>query len=336
MKFEVIIGNPPYQNKNKSIYQNFIDLAVQLSNRHVVIISKDNWLVGDTLQDVRNHIVENGLVYIHDFPIRKEVFKDANVAVAILHVDKNKNDDTHEFIYDCTQNGETRQSLIKPILTKDGYDIISNEDEYSIVSKVTSHKDFESWNLTRNIRIWSVASNGNYMLTDKTVDIIKYKDNKENDSDIKVIFMDSKHDGYCKYTNALPKGRDGIDEYKVVCGSKVGKTEQVITSLLLVRPGEIVTNSYSIIAIVHTEYEAKAVYKYVQTKLFRELVHMGISGDRVSFSYSCSKYVPMQDFTENSDIDWNKSIEEIDDMLSKKYGLTEDEERYIANKIVSI
>lgn len=60
------------------------------------------------------------------------------------------------------------------------------------------------------------------MLTDKTVDIIKYTDNKETDSDIKVIFMDSKHDGYCKYTNALPKGRDGVDEYKVVCGSKVG------------------------------------------------------------------------------------------------------------------
>ena len=44
----------------------------------------------------------------------------------------------------------------------------------------------------------------------------------------------------------------------------------------------------------------------------------------------------MQDFTENSDIDWSKDIEEIDNMLSKKYGLTEGEERYIANKIVSI
>ena len=100
----------------------------------------------------------------------------------------------------------------------------------------------------------------------------------------------------------------------------------------------------SIIAKISIKYSLNSysdVLKIISPNLLGKLTGVIttfylISGDRVSFSYSCSKYVPMQDFTENSDIDWNKSIEEIDDMLSKKYGLTEDEERYIDNKIVSI
>jgi hypothetical protein len=45
------------------------------------------------------------------------------------------------------------------------------------------------------------------------------------------------------------------------------------------------------------------------------------------------KYVPLQDFTENSDIDWSKSVEEIDQQLYKKYGLTPDEIKFIETHV---
>lgn len=45
------------------------------------------------------------------------------------------------------------------------------------------------------------------------------------------------------------------------------------------------------------------------------------------------KYVPLQDFTDNSDIDWSVSVAEIDKQLYKKYGLTQDEIDYIESTI---
>lgn len=45
------------------------------------------------------------------------------------------------------------------------------------------------------------------------------------------------------------------------------------------------------------------------------------------------KFVPLQDFTDNSDINWNKSVNEIDEELFTKYGLSDEEKEYIRNKI---
>lgn len=48
------------------------------------------------------------------------------------------------------------------------------------------------------------------------------------------------------------------------------------------------------------------------------------------------KYVPIQDFTNNSDIDWSKSIAEIDQQLYRKYGLSADEIQFIEEKVRSM
>ena len=47
-------------------------------------------------------------------------------------------------------------------------------------------------------------------------------------------------------------------------------------------------------------------------------------------------YVPMQDFTDESDIDWSKPIEEIDQQLYKKYGLSEDEIAFIEKNVTAM
>ena len=45
------------------------------------------------------------------------------------------------------------------------------------------------------------------------------------------------------------------------------------------------------------------------------------------------EYVPLQDFTKDSDIDWTKSIAEIDQQLYEKYGLTEEEIDFIETHV---
>lgn len=79
-----------------------------------------------------------------------------------------------------------------------------------------------------------------------------------------------------------------------------------------------------------SEDEAKSVIKYTQTKFFRILVGARKLKNMTSGTY---KFVPLQDFTNNSDIDQSQSIPDIDRQLYTKYGLTEDEIAFIESMI---
>lgn len=80
-----------------------------------------------------------------------------------------------------------------------------------------------------------------------------------------------------------------------------------------------------------TVYEAEATLKYIKSKFSRTLLGaLKVTQDNPRETWS---YVPMQDFTDNSDIDWSKSVHEIDLQLYKKYGLSDEEITFIESKV---
>ena len=99
------------------------------------------------------------------------------------------------------------------------------------------------------------------------------------------------------------------------------------------KPNEICTESYLVIGaeLSLDEISSKYLAKYMKTKFLRYL-HSLLKSSQDSTSKTF-EFVPIQDFTNNSDIDWSKSIHEIDVQLYKKYNLTEDEISYIESKI---
>ena len=71
--------------------------------------------------------------------------------------------------------------------------------------------------------------------------------------------------------------------------------------------------------------------KYVKTKFARVMLGiLKITQDNTPEKW---KLVPLQDFTQSSDIDWSKNIPEIDQQLYKKYNLSEDEIKFIETKV---
>lgn len=79
------------------------------------------------------------------------------------------------------------------------------------------------------------------------------------------------------------------------------------------------------------EYEAKSLYKYIKGKFARALLgSLKATQDNKKDTW---KNVPLQDFTKESDIDWAKSIHEIDLQLYKKYNLNNDEINFIETKV---
>lgn len=91
------------------------------------------------------------------------------------------------------------------------------------------------------------------------------------------------------------------------------------------------TQSFIGIGAFDNQNEAEAVLKYVKSKFARTLLSiLKITQDNPPEKWA---YVPLQDFTPASDIDWSKSIHEIDLQLYKKYGLSEDEINFIETHV---
>ncbi len=73
------------------------------------------------------------------------------------------------------------------------------------------------------------------------------------------------------------------------------------------------------------------MYKYLLTRFSRFLLMQAVSS--IKLSAEKFQFVPMQDFTEGSDIDWSKSVEDIDRQLYAKYQLTDEEIAFIESMI---
>ena len=110
-----------------------------------------------------------------------------------------------------------------------------------------------------------------------------------------------------------------------------GALGEVLSTPLIGQPLIGHTQTFISIGKFENESEAKAAFKYIKSKFARAL--LGILKITQHNPPDKWKYVPLQDFTEHSDIDWTKSVAEIDKQLYAKYGLDETEINFIETHV---
>ena len=126
----------------------------------------------------------------------------------------------------------------------------------------------------------------------------------------------------------------GIGKWKIFvpkaygCGS-VG---EVPSTPVLGTPVQACTETFLELGPWNTKEESENALKYLKTKFFRCLV--GIYKQTQDASNKIYKGVPMQDFTSDSDIDWTRSVDEINHQLYEKYKLSDDEISFIETNIL--
>ena len=159
----------------------------------------------------------------------------------------------------------------------------------------------------------------------------------KNSDDLKVYT--SKGEGYLRKT-AVKSNVDLVGKYKLSMGKvlsgHIGETDasgqvKVIATLLPLAPNEVTTDSYLIIGAFKTKKEATNILSYFKTKLLRFLLLQSLVS--MNISRGNFRFVPLQDFTSKSDIDWSATIPEIDRQLYKKYNLTDDEIAFVEKMI---
>lgn len=110
-----------------------------------------------------------------------------------------------------------------------------------------------------------------------------------------------------------------------------GQFGEILSLPLIAEPGVGHTQTYISIGKCEHKEEVENEMKYVQTKFTRAL--LGILKVTQDNKRGVWKYVPLQDFTNHSDIDWTKSVHEIDLQLYDKYGLSADERNFIETHV---
>jgi len=197
-----------------------------------------------------------------------------------------------------------------------------------MINKINSHAEFESFeNHISALRPFGFRG---YFTKDE-----KFRDSKEGLENPIICYGKGKKIGYLE-KNEIKRNKKWIDKYKVFTprANNIG-TELNDDNLntFIGNPNTICTESYIVVG-VELELDvlsATNLCKYFTTKFARFQHSVGkASQDATSKTY---KFVPLQNFTSDSDIDWRKPIEEIDKQLYAKYKLTNEEIEFIENMI---
>ena len=160
-----------------------------------------------------------------------------------------------------------------------------------------------------------------------------FTDEKKEDDDFKILGLSSNKRIYKYVERKYIEPHENLEKYKV-CVPKsngTGALGEVLSTPLIGTPLIGYTRSFIGIGAFETEKEGEACLKYIKGKFSRVMLGtLKVTQDNNPPTWA---NVPLQDFTEKSDIDWSKSVHEIDLQLYKKYGLSDEEIAFIETHV---
>lgn len=340
MKFDAIVGNPPYQEMDDSansyampIYNKFVDVAKKLKANYISMIMPSRWMTGGKGLDefLATMLLDKHLITLYDYINAKDIFDSVDIKGGVCYFLRNNNLEDMCDIHTFTVDGEF---ISKRYLNEGESIYIRDSRILNIKNKIYNKKNSQT--------IDKIMSNCNpYGLkTDVFANQEKYKLPKFSDNVIldgyKILGLNEKQKRIWKYISKdypLPRQSNMLNKYKVFIAEAYGcgAIGEVPSTPVLSTPGELCTATFLQMGPFETQLEAENLIRYIKTKFFRTLV--GILKQTQHTTARVYRFVPMQDFTENSDIDWTASIPEIDAQLYRKYNLTESEITFIETTI---
>lgn len=328
MKFDVIIGNPPYQlsdggaqSSAKPIYQLFVQQAKKLKPHYLTMIIPARWMTGGKGLDNFRHetIHDKHFTILHDFANSEDCFSGVDIKGGICYFLWDRENEKTCDIYRHDSNGV---SFSQRYLVEDGDDIFIRYPELvSIKNKVWKHKAISFETIVSSRKPYGLASD--FFANPKKFGLPPISDIPIKDGySILGLASLKRVVKYIPKNYPLPK-KDGIDKYKLFITNSYGCGEigEGPATPVLATPGELCTETFLEIGNFDTLTEAENVMSYLKTKFFRCLV--GIRKQTQHATKQVYHYVPLQDFSKP----WT------DEELYAKYSLTEDEIAFIESMI---
>lgn len=334
VKFDAVVGNPPYQEENGSsrkppVYHLFYDMAFRLAPI-VTLITPARFLfeAGQTPQNWNKKMLnDEHFKIIKYFSRTKDVFDTVDIKGGIVITLRN----SKEFYGKLSTftSYEELNSIVNKVKTYKSFcsikGVVSSQGIYRFSDKFFSEHP----------EIAQIAGKGTgAKIISRIVDLMPqvFFDNPVNIKCVKIISK-SRFGRVVKYISRdYLQSNDYIDTYNVSLpeSNGAGAFDQFSSPIITI-PGVGVTDTFISIGTFNNLIEAENLLKYIKSKFLRAL--LGVKKATQHNPKDTWEFVPLQDFTEKSDIDWNKSIKEIDEKLYEKYGLSREEIDFIESMI---
>ena len=331
MKFDAVVGNPPYQGTNhQQIYPYFYLAARQVSSNYVSLIFPTGW------QEPKN---ANNLSKLNNEEIKADK--------QIMRIDNCQN----------VFPGISGAEWVNIILWKKGYDNGLNGAQLIFVNSRNPAQTELQWEVAVSQKpqqildlLQCVKNKGSDISLQKYTSVLKpyglrtdvfgnfekyhlpeMCETRNLDSDIKVV--GSKAVMYIPKNYPLPKRTTAIDKYKVFVPYAWGNMSESVglggafADIIIAKPNEICTETYLESGCFNNIDTAKKHAKYLMTKFARAMLFVNKTSQHSTTAWGD---VPMQDYSEPW---WDKSIAEIDEELFKKYNVPKDIADYVKANI---
>lgn len=354
-KFDVVIGNPPYQdsdsvnNRSGAVYQLFYDAARKISNEALLVTpARFLFNTGLTPKDWNQKMLNDDHFKIVDyFPKSADIFPSteikAGIVISYINITK-RFSPIREFIPDNT-------------LRMLGERFFENEDNISNImyagrSALKFNDTFlEAFPNTKEIllarikkkhpNVTKLSPNEEYEIKSSTFDTIDYAffetqpDNPMDFYQITGLQNGKRTTKWIKKEYLSPRYPEcnNITKFKVFIPESNGNGGfgEQLSSPFVGGPNSSTTPTFQSIGAFDTKNEADNLLKYLKSKFLRAL--LGIRKKTQHNPPKVWELIPVQDFSIKSDIDWSKSIPEIDQQLYKKYGLSPKEIDFIETHV---
>ena len=320
MKFDVIIGNPPYQMADggsgasaTAIYNKFVDNSLRLKPKYLSMIIPSRWMSGGKgLDSFRKNMMNNdSIVTIVDYPNSSDCFAGVDIAGGVCY-----------FLIDTAHHGPCK------VITRinDGESIRNRRlDKYDVIVRWNIGEDIVDKVLSFNEPVLS-----DFISVSKPFGLRTFFDNYQNESSdntYKLYLSNQTGQRKIKYVKKelITCGGKYINKWKVLLPGayRLGSiTDGGTIHPIIAEPDSVCTESFLVAYTFDTENEARNFVSYVYTRFFRFLVYL-----RKTTQHAVAKvyrFVPVQDYSKP----WT------DKELYEKYNLTDDEIKFIEEYIL--
>lgn len=339
MKFDAVVGNPPYQLSDGGaqasatpIYNLFVEIAKKLSDKYVSLIMPSRWMTGGKGLDSfrREMIRDEHILKLFDHFNAADCFSNVDIKGGICYFLRDKN-----ITGLCEVVSYTKDGIFISIrkLCEEGDEIFIRENRLiSIKRKVQSltKESFES--IVSAMKPYGLR--GDVFKNPQKYNLPPMS-NEFIEDGLTIWGLDATQKRAKKYVQRdypIPK-QEYIGGYKLFVSRNqgTGVLGEEFSAPIFASPNECCTETFVVIGLFTDKQEMMNCWKYICTKFFRAMV--GIRKNDQGAGRAIYKFVPLQNFTDKSDIDWSKSISEIDQQLYKKYNLTNEEISFIESMI---
>ena len=318
MKFDVIIGNPPYQLSTGGgqaqatpLYDLFVEQAMKLNPRYLTMIIPARWYAGGfpAIKTFRKQMVEgNHIKEIHDYPNASDCFAGVEIKGGVCYFlwQKDYDGKTRFFNHDGKNIKSVEERFL---LEKDCETVIRENNAISILHKVMN-KNEESFSQIMST-LWPFTVKSSFDTFSKK---------KKSHSDVYAYVM--KDQGWISKSDVI-KNHELVDKIKLFVPRSVGSADPAsdVVKPILAEKNSVCSGTYIICGPFKSKTEAENVMSYFNTRFFHFLLSLKkVSQDTAQ---GCYEFIPMQDFSKS----WT------DEELYEKYGFTKKEIDFIKSHI---